>query len=88
LCANCKDGNGKWWYTEITLDWHIGVDTPTGRLLLDSLHITRHTSKLELTAGGAVLLCTMDSSYNHRLNALSLDLIFHNEDGKLVYQLP
>ncbi|KAK6823255.1 hypothetical protein RU639_006134 [Aspergillus parasiticus] len=43
---------------------------------------------VELTAGGAVLLCTMDGSYNHRLNTLALDLIFHSDKGDLVYQLP
>ncbi|PIG83966.1 hypothetical protein AARAC_008644 [Aspergillus arachidicola] len=30
----------------------------------------------------------MDGSYNHRLNTLALDLIFHNDKGDLVYQLP
>ncbi|RAL11422.1 uncharacterized protein BO97DRAFT_478467 [Aspergillus homomorphus CBS 101889] len=88
LCAECKDDKGNWHYREITLDWHIGVDTPTGRFLLDSLHITNHASKLELTAGGAVLICTMNAFYNHRVNILALDMIFHNDGGDLVYQLP
>ncbi|KAE8420006.1 hypothetical protein BDV36DRAFT_293656 [Aspergillus pseudocaelatus] len=97
LCADCKDENGKWNYREVTLDWYIGVDQPTGRFLLgspllgsllQSKYLTKYSTKVELTAGGAVLLCTMDASYNRRLNTLALDMIFHNDKGDLVYQLP
>ncbi|KAE8340765.1 hypothetical protein BDV24DRAFT_151661 [Aspergillus arachidicola] len=53
-----------------------------------NIHLRAIKTAAELTAGGAVLLCTMDGSYNHRLNTLALDLIFHNDKGDLVYQLP
>ncbi|KAH8700736.1 hypothetical protein BGW36DRAFT_374871 [Talaromyces proteolyticus] len=91
LCAYCKRDDGQWCYSEITIDWHVGFTiTGGGSFWLDSNGITsnRNIENLTLAAEGAVLLCKLDDSWNHKIIPLCLDLIFHNDNGQLVYQIP
>ncbi|EEP82083.1 conserved hypothetical protein [Uncinocarpus reesii 1704] len=98
LCAYCRRDNGTWWYSEITLDWKMSYDLESYRLRLDSGPIdlvvreasnqgwlTPCMADISLTAGGSVLVC--EPKLGHKL-ALALDMFFHNDNGKLIYQMP
>lgn len=90
LCAYCKwDRDGKYYYSEITLDWHLGIDLSSEAFILDGMGMTLRTRSSRLVAGGSVLICTLVEIGRGLVEiSLCLDLCFHNDGGKLVYKLP
>ncbi|KAJ5907814.1 hypothetical protein N7495_000496 [Penicillium taxi] len=97
LCAYCRGNDGQYYYSEITLDWHLGVDNNGGdtpRILMDGRNLTSYMlSDIRLDAGGSVLICTtLPARYFGYSSAdefsLCLDICFHNNNGKLVFEVP